>query len=195
MLPVLPALSPLLPRGLLGGNCYAVNGSLGLATALLAEASTTGAWSAVVGVPEFGAEAAAAQGLNLSRTLLVPHPESEWLTVVATLVDVLPIVLARPPDRLAPREITRLEARVRDQSNVFVVLQEGHARWPRVAATIEAGPSEWATIINGRGVLGDRSFPVRVTERSGQSRELILRQHAGTYTAGPAVPARLRAVG
>ncbi|MDO5498703.1 MAG: hypothetical protein Q4F67_03370 [Propionibacteriaceae bacterium] len=195
VLPVLPALKPLLPRGLQGGSCYVVGGSLGVATALLAEASAAGEWSAVVGVPEFGAEAAAAQGVDLARTLLVPDPRDEWLTVVATLVDVLPIVLARPPGRLAPKEITRLEARVRDQSCVFVVLQDGPVRWPRAAAALEVGPSQWSGLAAGRGVLAERRLPVRLTERSGRAREIVLHQRAGSFVCAAESAPRLRAVG
>lgn len=195
VLPVLPALRPLLPQGLQGGGCYGVTGSLGLAVALLAEASAAGEWSAVVGVPDLGAEAAAALGVDLSRTLLVPDPRGEWFTVVATLVDVLPIVLARTPARLAPREIARLEARVRDQSCVFVVLQDGALRWPRVTASIDVGASEWSGISSGRGTLDARRVHVRVRERSGRSRELVVQQRAGSYVAATETVAPLRAVG
>lgn len=192
-LPVASALRPLLPQGLLAGS-YAVQGSLGLATALLAEVSAGGEWCGVVGIPEFGAEAAALLGVDLTRTLLVPDPQQEWLTVVATLVEVMPIVLARPPGRLAPKDLARLEARIRAQGSVLVALVDRGVRWPRAAASLDVGPSEWSGIASGRGVLTEREVPVRVTDRWGQNRAVRLRQRGGLFVEARAESA-LRAVG
>jgi hypothetical protein len=192
-LPVISSLRILLPQGLQTGSCHAVNGSLSVATALLAEVSTTGEWCGVVGIPEFGAEAAAALGVDLTRTLLVPDPELEWLTVVATLVEVLPIVLVRPPVQLSASDTARLESRVRRRGCVLVVLLEGAHRWPRAAVTIEAGPSEWAGIEAGRGCLSERQIPVRVTDRKGRVRQVCLLQRQGAYVSALPRP-RIRAV-
>lgn len=189
-LPVSPGLAPLLPQGLQTGNCYSVRGSLGLALALMAEASAGGRWCGVVAVPELGAEAAAALGIDLSRLLLVPDPQQEWLTAVATLVEVLPLVLARAPAHVPAKEISRLEARLRRQGGVLVVLVEESRRWPRVAANLEAGRSEWSGIAAGRGILVERELAVRVTERSGQQREVQVHQRDGGYVAAvPMLPA------
>lgn len=82
MLPVLPELSWLLPgRGLRRGTTVAVAagqplggaggvaqpGGASLVLALIAEASRSGSWCAVVGVPTFGALAAADAGIALDR--------------------------------------------------------------------------------------------------------------------------------
>ena len=48
------------------------------------------------GWPDFGAEAAAGLGVDLSRTVLVPDPGEHWLEVTAALVDVLRVVVLRP---------------------------------------------------------------------------------------------------
>lgn len=193
-LPVAAALEPLLPQGLLAGCCYGVHGSLGLATALLAGASAAGEWCGLVGVPEFGAEAATALGIDLSRTLLVPDPKAEWLTAVATLVEVLPVVLARPPAQLSSSDTSRLEARIRRQGSVLVVVLAESRRWPRAAASLTAGPSEWSGIGAGRGALSERRFTVQVTERSGHTREIRLCQRNGAFEVA-SLPQPMRAVG
>src|SRR3954453_23037450 len=63
-----PALADLVQ--LRTGGSYEVD-SAGLAMALIAAASQAGAWSAVVGAEDFGAEAAAEMGVDLARTVLV----------------------------------------------------------------------------------------------------------------------------
>ena len=66
--PVLPALSGLV--SLRTGGSYAVD-SASLALALVAGASASGEWLGFAGWPDFGAEAAAALGVDLTRTVLV----------------------------------------------------------------------------------------------------------------------------
>jgi hypothetical protein len=193
-LPVLPTIAPLLPLGLQTGACYGVRGSLGLALALIAEASAGGRWCGVVGIPEFGAEAAATLGVDLSRLLLVPDPRQEWLTAVATLVEVLPLVLARAPAHLAPGAVNRLESRLRRQGCVLVVLLDEGRHWPRTAVTLEAVRSEWSGISAGRGALAERELVVRVTDRSMHQREVRMHQRGGVYVAAaPVQPALERA--
>ena len=51
----------------------------------------------MVGAPDLGYEAAAELGVDLERTIVVPHPGEHWLSVVAALVDVASVVLVRPP--------------------------------------------------------------------------------------------------
>ncbi|MGW3809518.1 hypothetical protein ACWD50_22970, partial [Micromonospora sp. NPDC005113] len=91
VLPVAPELTGLLPnRGLRRGSTIAVavgqprrSGDTSLVLALLAEASRAGSWCAVVGVPTFGAGAAAELGIALDRLALVPNPGPEWATVAS----------------------------------------------------------------------------------------------------------------
>ena len=71
--------------GIRRGSTLAVRGSTSLLCALLAEASATGSWCAVVGVPTLGALAAAEAGVTVDRLALVPHPGSERAEVVAAL--------------------------------------------------------------------------------------------------------------
>src|SRR5579862_5105005 len=79
VLPVLPALRELLPRGGLPRGSVVTVAEFGLlALALAAGASAAGAWCGIAGVPEAGVLAAAALGLDTERTLLIPDPGPAW---------------------------------------------------------------------------------------------------------------------
>ena len=64
---------------------------------MAAGASRAGEWVGFAGCADFGAEAAAELGIELTRTVLVPDPGEHWLEVTAALVDVLRVVVLRPP--------------------------------------------------------------------------------------------------
>jgi hypothetical protein len=64
VLPVAPALAGLFPEGgVRRGSTIRVSSSLSLVMALLAEPSSLGIWSAVVGMPSFGLVAAQEAGM------------------------------------------------------------------------------------------------------------------------------------
>ena len=134
-LPTLPALASVLPGGALRqGSVYSVAGSMTLAMAMLAAPSAGGAWCGVVGVPDFGVEAAARLGIELERLVLAPSPGDQWLTVTAALVDVLTVVVTRPPRRVGDADAARLSARLRQRGATLVVLGD----WPQSEATLRA---------------------------------------------------------
>ena len=113
LLPVPEPLARLLPDGgLRPGAAYSVTGGA-LLLALLAEPSAAGSWCGVVGIPELGAEAARSAGVSLDRLALVPHPGERWLSVVAALSEVLPLVAVRPGSRVRESDAARLAARLR----------------------------------------------------------------------------------
>ncbi len=168
--PTHPALSDLLQ--LRTGGAYEVDRA-SLALALLAAPSTEGAWSAVVGAADFGLEAAADLGVDLTRTILVPDPGDQWLEATAALVDVVGVVLLRLPpeirDRVSERAASRLAARLRKRSAALIVW----GSWPGAEARISVESSVWAGAEAGRGrllsrrvVLGVRhgTAPVRRAE-------------------------------
>src|ERR1700712_2864889 len=75
LVPTHPAIGRLLPGGgLKQGAAYSVERSSALIMALLAGPSAAGSWCAVVGIPEFGVEAAQGFGIDLERLVLVPRP-------------------------------------------------------------------------------------------------------------------------
>ena len=105
ILPVLPVLRELMPRGGLPRGSVVTVAEFGLlALALAAGASAAGAWCGIAGVPEAGVLAAAALGLEAERTLLVPDPGHAWAQVVASLLDGCELVLLRLPARRRPRD-------------------------------------------------------------------------------------------
>ena len=186
-LPTAPEVAPLLPGGALrSGVAYAAPGSLALAMLLLAGPSGAGAWCGVVGVPEFGVEAAAELGVALDRLVLVPDPGEHWLAVTAQLAEVLPIVLVRPPDRGAtPAETSRLASRLRQRDATLLVA----GPWAGAEATLETTGGSWSGIGTGWGYLAGRELDVVVTARRIRT-EHHLRIGTGFRLAAPprAVP-------
>ena len=116
--PTLPGLAGVVP--LHAGATYAVD-SASLALAMAAGASQAGEWVGFAGCHDFGAEAAAELGIELSRTVLVPDPGEHWLEVTAALVDVLRVVVLRPPATVDERTASILDSRLRNRSAVLVV--------------------------------------------------------------------------
>jgi hypothetical protein len=164
VLPVAPALAPLLPGGALRrGSSVGVEGAAGatsLALALLAEATATGSWAAAVGVPSIGLAAAAELGVTLGRLVMVadPGPRS-WATTTATLVDAFDLVLVRPSGRVRAGDARRLAARARERG--AVVVHAGGAPWPEahdVRLTVES--ARWEGLGHGHGHLQARRVDV-----------------------------------
>jgi hypothetical protein len=165
-LPTLPALQQLLPGGLRQGYAYSVTGSTTLALALLAAPSAQGAWCGVLGMPDFGPEAATRLGIDLERLVLVPAPGNQWLTVAAAMTDVLGVVIARAPSRVVPAETSRLGARLRQRGSTLVVLGE----WPGADATLTVVGSSWLGLGTGYGYLSTRRLEVEASGRGGMHR-------------------------
>ena len=162
-LPTTPALVDLLPGGALAaGSSYAVDGSTTLALSLLLAPSQAGAWCAVVGMPDLGIEAAAGLGIDLERLVLVPHPGEQWLSVVSALVDVVSIVLVRPPKRVGEGTVSRLSSRLRQREAVLVSIGD----WPGSEARLAVSDSTWAGIGSGFGHLTGRQVTVSSASRS-----------------------------
>src|SRR5688500_11852301 len=157
--PTLPGLADLVP--LHAGATYAVD-SASLALAVAAGASQAGEWVGFAGCPDFGVEAAAELGIELSRTVLVPDPGEHWLEVTAALVDVLRVVVLRPPASVDERTAGILESRLRNRSAVLVV----HGRWPRVEARLSTVESGWSGPLAGTGQLEQRRATVAVHRRA-----------------------------
>lgn len=164
LLPTHPALADLLPGGgLQQGAVYSVERSAMLLMTLLATPSAAGAWCAVVGVPEFGVEAAARAGIALERLVLVPHPGDQWLAVTAAVADIMGIVVARPPARATDAAVARLAARLRHRGATLLVV----GTWPATEAMISLSQPVWHGIGDGHGHLAAREATVTVSSRLG----------------------------
>jgi hypothetical protein len=142
-----PALSGLLQ--LQTGGTYAVT-SASVAALLMAGPSAEGAWSAIVGTGELGAEAMAMAGVVLDRVVVVPDPGEAWLEVVAALVDVLSVVVVKPPSapgELSAKDASRLAARLRKRGAILIALGD----WPRCDVRLGLTEVEWYGIGHGAG--------------------------------------------
>ena len=163
LLPTHPALAGLLPGGgLQQGAAYSLDRSAMLLMTLLAAPSAAGTWCGVVGVPEFGVEAARHFGVDLDRLVLVPQPGEQWLAVTAAIADVMGVVVTRPPKRATDSSIARLAARLRQRGTTLLVL----GPWPQTEAMLSLSRSEWHGIGEGHGHLAAREVTVTVTSRT-----------------------------
>ena len=162
-LPTHPAIASMLPGGgLKQGAAYSVERSATLLMALLAGPSAAGSWCGVVGVPEFGAEAASTYGIDLDRLVLVPHPGDQWLAVTAAIADVLTVVVTRPPKTASDGTVARLAARLRQRGSTLIVL----GTWPQTEAMLSISRSRWTGIGDGHGYLASREVTVTVSSRT-----------------------------
>ncbi len=190
-LPTHPAIASLLPGGALQqGAAYSVERSATLLMALLAGPSAAGSWCGVVGVPEFGIEAAAGYGIDLERLVLVPHPGDQWIAVTAAIADVMTVVVTRPPRRASEGTVSRLAARLRQRGSTLIVL----GTWPQTEAMLSITHSSWSGIGAGHGRLAAREVTVTVSTRAGarpRSARLWLPDRNATMSASGGESVRL----
>lgn len=167
-IPTHPAIARLLPGGALQeGATYSVDRSLTLIMLLLAAPSAAGAWCGVVGVPEFGVEAAAGFGIDLERLVLVPEPGDQWLATTAAIADALSVIVVRPPRRASDASIARLSARLRKRGATLLVLRsESLGAWPQSEAMLSITESTWTGIGDGHGHLQSREATLTVTSKA-----------------------------
>jgi hypothetical protein len=153
------------------GGVYGVD-SASLALLLMAGPSAAGTWCGVVGAPDLGVEAAVAMGVDPRRTVLVPDPQDRWLEVTAALVDVLGLVVVRPPSSVGEGDAARLVARLRKQGCVLVPW----GAWPRCDARLTLEQARWSGPGAGEGHLRSREVRVAVHRGGapGRTRDLLL---------------------
>ncbi|WP_143686889.1 hypothetical protein [Streptomyces sp. TLI_171] len=157
LLPVLPALAPLLPGGgLRPGTAISVTGDTGLLLALGAGAFTErtdeSAWAAAVGLPELGLAAAAGYGYDLRRLLLADHPGPHWPDVVAALAGAVGLILLRPAGPVAPALAARLTAVLRRGRCALLVA----GPWPGATQRLSVRAGRWFGLGDGHGQLTGR---------------------------------------
>ena len=173
------------------GSSYAV-GSASLAMALMAGPSADGAWCGVVGSAEFGLEAAAAAGVELRRTILVPDPGEAWLEVTAALIDVLGVVVVAAPAEISGKDVSRISARLRQRGAVLI----SYGDWPRCDARVSLRDAEWVGLGRGHGHLQARRVTVEVRRGTGPARtgRLWLPDRAQVIRRAEQEPTQLRSV-
>ena len=190
-LPLPSALRDLLPHsGLQTGTVYSVSPSPSLLFALMSEHSQRGGWSAAVGMPTLGLEAATAFGIDLSRLILVPEPADRWLAVVSALAEVVPLIVMNPGTRVGDADAARLGARLRDRGCTLLTTSP----WPQGEGLITLHDPHWEGLGEGWGLLSDRTVTVTAQTRSPpvpKSRRVRLPDALGRIDAAPAAPEAL----
>ena len=122
-----------------------------------------------------------AGGAEVRRLVLVPDPGRQWLTVVAALADVIPVVAVRPAGRVFPAETSRLQARLRQRGTTLLVAGD----WPGSDARLGIEASEWQGLEHGHGHLAGREVVVSVAGRHGKGRTLAWTSDIGPHWLPP----------
>jgi len=211
LLPVLPALAPLLPRGGLqrgavvavhigdakpGGpddlhpGTGAAGGGTTLAWALLVAASA-GSWCAAVGTGDPGVVALAELGMDLGHLVMVPCPGPRWPEAAALLLDAMGVVLVQPLGPVRPGVARRLAARARERRAALVVMS-GRG-WPEGAdIELKVQRARWQGVETGHGHLQSRYAEVVASGRRAATRPtragLWLPDPTGRVEAVPGQP-------
>ncbi|GAA0654801.1 hypothetical protein GCM10010193_01260 [Kitasatospora atroaurantiaca] len=188
LLPVLPALAPLLPGGgLRRGAAVSVHGDTGLLLALAAGAATLdGTWSAAVGLPDLGLAAAAGYGIDLRRLLLVDDPGQHWPEVVSALAGAVGLILLCPDGPVPPQLAARLTAVLRRGGCALLVA----GPWPGAVLRLSVSSARWFGLGAGYGQLQGRQVEVAAEGRGAGGRartaRLWLPDEHGTVRAAEA---------
>lgn len=162
------------PHGYVVSVASSALGGSGATSLLLALMSAQPeAWIAVVGMPDFGALAAAEMGVDLSRLGLVPDPGPDLLQVISALADGVDVIAAVSPMEgavgravirpagLPPARQRVLTGRLRQGGAVLLVA----GRWPGADLVFTVREVRWSGIGQGYGRLRDRELDVRVAGR------------------------------
>ena len=179
-IPTHPGIAALLPGGAMrAGAVYTVGPSAALTIAMLGAPSSAGMWTAVVGMPEFGIEAAQESGVRLDRLVLVPHPGEHWLSAIGVLAEVMGVIAVRAPRSASPGALDRLTARLRQYGCTLVVtgasITGASAAGMAGDAALALERSRWRGIGHGHGFLAERELTVRCRVGNGATRTSVLR--------------------
>jgi len=170
-IPTHPALAEIVR--LRAGGAYAVDG-LALAMVLLAGPSRAGEWCAVVGVDDFGVEAAAELGVNLDRTIVVPDPQESWLEATAAFLDVVTLVVVRPSGPVPEPVAEKVGARLRTRGSALVALGDRGRTWPRAETRLTTVEPQWSGVGRGEGHLRARRVVIEARRGAAPARRTSL---------------------
>jgi len=197
MLPVLPGLSEIFPRGgLPRGGVVSVTGDAGATSLLFALlAGPQRSWSAVVGMPGLGLLAAAELGVDLAKVVLVPDPGPDVLQILSVLADGVELIaVAAPSGPLGSAARLRVLTGKLRQHGAIVLVSGG---WPGAELVLRTRTLGWTGLGRGHGRLRDRQVEVTVAGRGAYGRSsrsiITLRsaRKAVDVTAGTATSAGL----
>ena len=173
-----PAWLTLLPaNGLERGQVCNCTGDAALSTvlSLVARATRTGSWLAMVDMERTGLVAAHEHGVALERTLCVDTAGAPWAQVVGAVVDGVDIVAFSAP-RCSPTDARRIVARARAQGTVLLVAGNPGAFVPDTSLRVRTVSWEFdshaaaRTVhvqVAGRRAHGARTAELLLPSRSG----------------------------
>jgi hypothetical protein len=176
--------------GLRRGSTISVRGSNSLLLALLATATSSGSWAAVVGLPELGLTAAEEFGVVPQRLAVAPQPGAELVSVVGALLDGMDLVvvgsaglgrLGRRGNELAKR----LSARARHRGAVLIA----SGGWPGADLELSCTGMRWTGLGEGHGYLAEGELVISASGRGAAARArergVVLSRAAGSNPANP----------
>jgi hypothetical protein len=169
-IPVEPALSQLFhDAGLQRGHVVGCSGVAArtAALALAARAVSDGSWLAVVGIDDFGIEAATELGIPAERVVAIAATTSqEWAERTAAAADGFELILTALPAG-AERAIRKIRQRIQARGSVLIVVPRGPETRGVTGADVEITTTdgEWFGIGAGHGHLVARRVAVRSSGR------------------------------
>jgi hypothetical protein len=161
-----PALSQLFhDTGLQRGHVVGCSGvaARSAALALTARAVSDGSWLAVVGLDDFGIEAATELGVPAERVVAIAAATSqEWAERTAAAADGFELILTALPSG-AGRTIRKIRQRLKARGSVLIVVPRGPETHgvADVDVEITTTDGEWLGIGAGHGHLVARRVTVR----------------------------------
>ncbi|MGY6019998.1 hypothetical protein [Streptomyces spinosirectus] len=148
-----------------------------LLLALAAEASSGTVGWAAVGLPQMGALAAQAAGLELASGMRIDDPGRQWVQVLATVAEAVPVVLVGRlgpvPDRIA----RRLAAVLRRGGSVLLAADS----WQGAEVRMSVVSAAWEGVGGGHGLLRGRRVRVAAAGRGAAA----VPRHAEMWLPGP----------
>jgi hypothetical protein len=171
-------LRALLPEGRIRpGTAVSAGGDMPLLLALAAEAcDDTGGWASV-GLPQMGALAAKAAGLDLASGMRIDDPGRQWAQVLATVAEAVPVVLVGRLEPVPDRIARRLAAVLRRSGSVLLAADS----WQGAEVRMSVVSAAWEGIGGGHGLLRGRRVRVAAAGRGAA----IAPRYADMWLPGP----------
>ncbi|MEU4316090.1 hypothetical protein [Nocardia sp. NPDC024068] len=166
ILPVPPALAPLLPdHGLVKGTVVAYTGAGSLLAGLLAAVTGPGGHAAAVGLPRLGLLAAAEMGARLDRLAVVADAGHDPAEVAAVLLDGMELVVLGLGGAAVPPSRARvLAARARGKGATLLVTD---GSWPAPDLRLESRVAGYTGLGTGSGRIRSISLDIEVRTGTG----------------------------
>ncbi|MFJ1742515.1 hypothetical protein ACIOG4_28050 [Streptomyces microflavus] len=132
-----------------------------LLLALAAQTAGSASGWATVGLPELGALAAEAAGLDLTRGMRIDYPGDRWGHVLAIVLEAVPVVLLGALGPVTAQTARRLGAVLRRSGSVLLTADQ----WEGAEVRLRVVAATWEGVGQGHGLLHRRRVTVAATGR------------------------------